>query len=125
MIASPHSRSPTLLIVDDHPGFRSFARFMLAAEGFEVAGEAADGKSALDLARAQHPDVVLLDVQLPGIDGFEVARKLARCSHPPRVVLTSSRERSDYGSRVEQAPVEAFLTKRKLSGEALLNALAA
>jgi DNA-binding NarL/FixJ family response regulator len=113
---------PTLLIVDDHQGFRSLARTLLAADGFEVTGEAADGESALEAARAQHPDVVLLDVQLPGIDGFEVADRLARDPHPPAVVMTSTREAADYGSRLTNARVQGFLPKQELSGEAL-NAL--
>ena len=109
----------TLLIVDDHANFRSFARAMLSAEGFEVKGEAADGESALSEAIRLRPEVVLLDVQLPGIDGFEVANRLAQTDEPPKVVLTSSREASDYGSRLTNAPVVGFIPKRDLSGEAL------
>jgi CheY-like chemotaxis protein len=115
----------TLLIVDDHSEFRSFARVMLAAEGFDVTAEAPDGESALEAVREQHPDAVLLDIQLPGIDGFEVAERLAQCPNAPRVVLTSSRERSDYGSRLDRARIQGFLPKRELSGKALLHALAA
>jgi DNA-binding NarL/FixJ family response regulator len=114
-----------LLIVDDHPGFRRFAGILLASEGFDVTGAAPDGESALDAVRAQHPDVVLLDVQLPGIDGFEVAGRLAACEDPPSVVLTSSRSASDYGMRLAQAPVKGFIPKQDLSGEAILAALAA
>jgi DNA-binding NarL/FixJ family response regulator len=115
----------TLLIVDDHESFRSFAHSMLAAEGFDVAGEAADGETALDAVERLHPDAVLLDVQLPGIDGFEVARRLAGTTRPPKVVLTSSREVSDYGSRVRDAPVRGFIPKGDLSGAALAQLLAA
>ena len=67
----------SVLIVDDHAPFRTFARSLLEAEGFEVAGEAADGEAALAAAEELHPDVVLLDINLPTIDGFEVARRLA------------------------------------------------
>src|ERR1700745_728249 len=94
----------SLLIVDDHPGFRSFASMMLASEGFDVVGDAPDGESALESVERLHPDVVLLDVQLPGIDGFEVARRLAQTPAGPRVVLTSSRAAADYGSRLTGAP---------------------
>ncbi len=66
-----------VLIVDDHDGFRATARRTLETGGFEVVGEAADGEAALEAARELRPDVVLLDVQLPGIDGFEVSRKLS------------------------------------------------
>jgi DNA-binding NarL/FixJ family response regulator len=111
--------SPTLLIVDDHESFRSFARSMLASEGFEVTGEAPDGESALIEAARLHPDVVLLDVQLPGIDGFEVARRLAEKPIAPVVVLTSSREASDYGSKLTESPAKGFIPKHELSAEGL------
>ena len=117
----------TLLIVDDHDEFRRFARALLEAGGFEVTGEAPDGESALDAVRQQQPDVVLLDVQLPGIDGFEVARRLASGSSGPDVVLTSSRDASDYGRRLTDAPVRGFVPKGQLSGaevEALLTSAA-
>jgi CheY-like chemotaxis protein len=110
----------TLLIVDDHASFRSFAKAMLEAEGFEVTGEAADGESALEEVARLHPDVVLLDVQLgEGIDGFEVAQRLATEPEAPMVVLTSSREASDYGSRLKDSPANGFIPKRDLSGDAL------
>ena len=109
----------SLLIVDDLPEFRSFARELLSADGFEVAGEAEDGESAIAAAEELHPDVVLLDVQLPGIDGFEVARRLAALANPPRVVLTSSRQARDYGSKVAASSALGFIPKQDLSGEAL------
>jgi two-component system, NarL family, nitrate/nitrite response regulator NarL len=110
----------TLLIVDDHQEFRTFARMMLGRDGFEVAGEARDGDSAIREVERLHPDVVLLDVQLgDGIDGFEVARRLANGSDAPRVVLTSSREASDYGTRIQESKASGFIPKRELSGEAL------
>jgi CheY-like chemotaxis protein len=108
-----------LLIVDDHDGFRSFARTLFAGDGFEVTGEAADGESALEAVSEQHPDVVLLDVQLPGIDGFEVAERLAASDDPPVVVMTSTREASDYGERLEHAPVVGFVPKQELSSAAM------
>ena len=115
----------TLVIVDDHDNFRAFARTMLSAEGFDVTGEAADGESAIDTVERLHPDAVLLDVQLPGIDGFEVARRLGETANPPRIILTSSREASDYGSRLASAPVSGFLPKQDLSGPALAQLLEA
>jgi two-component system, NarL family, nitrate/nitrite response regulator NarL len=109
----------TLLIVDDHPSFRTFARALLGAEGFEVTGEADNGEAALLEVARLRPDVVLLDVQLPGIDGIEVAAELARDPDGPQVVLTSSRDASDYGSRLIRAQVSGFIPKRELSGAAL------
>jgi two-component system nitrate/nitrite response regulator NarL len=109
----------TLLIVDDHEGFRAFARAALSEEGFDVTGDVADGETAIAAAAELHPDVVLLDVQLPGIDGFEVARRLALQERPPRVIMTSTRSASDYGSRLADAPVAGFIPKQELSGAAL------
>ena len=93
-----------VLIVDDHAPFRALARMLLVADGFDVVGEAGDGAGALVAARDLHPDVVLLDVQLPGDDGFAVAETLAADPAAPAVVLVSSRSRSDYGRRVAGRP---------------------
>jgi DNA-binding NarL/FixJ family response regulator len=109
----------SLLIVDDHPSFRSLAGAILSADGFDVRGDVPDGESALDAVAALDPDVVLLDVQLPGIDGFEVAARLAAVPDPPAIVLTSSRDASDYGSRLAAAPVRGFISKHELSGDGL------
>ena len=113
-----------LLIVDDHEEFRAFARTLLEADGFDVAGEAADGESALEAVALLHPDAVLLDVQLPGIDGIEVARRLAATAGAPQVVLTSTRDASDYGQRLADAHARGFLPKQELSAEALEAVLA-
>jgi DNA-binding NarL/FixJ family response regulator len=110
---------PTLLIVDDHPGFRSLARKLLEAGGFQVVGEAADGLGAVAIARELRPDVVLLDIQLPDIDGFEVTARLADGGTGPVVVLTSTRDRVDYGERVERCGAHGFIPKSELSGAAL------
>ena len=77
---------PTVLIVDDHPAFRSLARALLESEGFAVVGEAEDGEAAIAAVAALRPAVVLLDVQLPGLDGFEVAERLAAQADAPAVV---------------------------------------
>ena len=109
----------TVLIVDDHEGFRQVARALLEADGVEVVGEAADGESAITEAERLRPQLVLLDVQLPGIDGFEVATRLDAASVPPAVVLTSSYAADSCRRRLMQSPARAFIPKGELSGEAL------
>ena len=109
----------TLLIVDDHRSFREAARRLLEVAGFDVIGEAADGESALEAVRALHPDVVLLDVQLPGMDGFEVAARLTANGDAPAIVMTSSREGEDFGPLVEQSGARGFVHKADLSGAAI------
>lgn len=109
----------TVLIVDDHADFRRSAGAMLAVDGFAVVGEAADGPAALAMLAAAHPDIVLLDIQLPGIDGFEVADLLAAQPYPPIVVLVSSRDANSYGPRLRKSPVQGFIGKSDLSGAAL------
>ncbi|MBA2476458.1 MAG: response regulator transcription factor [Actinobacteria bacterium] len=109
----------TVLIVDDHPSFRASAKALLQAEGFEVVGEAPDGGSALTAADALSPDLVLLDVQLPDLDGFEVATRLTLDGGGPVVLLTSSRDGSDYGPLVEESGAAGFIPKGELSGAAI------
>jgi CheY-like chemotaxis protein len=111
--------SPTVLIVDDHEDFRESARALLELQGFDVVAAVEDGEAALDAVERLRPDLVLLDVQLPGIDGFEVAERLAAIEDPPRVVLVSSRRRAAYEPRLPGAPVAGFLGKHELSGAAL------
>ena len=110
---------PTVLIVDDHDSFRRSASALLETEGFDVVGCAADGETAFVEAERLRPDVVLLDVQLPGLNGFEVAERLAATPEPPCVVLISSRDASEYGPRLGAVPVRGFIPKRDLSGRAL------
>ena len=109
----------TVLIVDDHPSFRASARYMLEADGYEVVGEAGDGTSAIDAVRVLHPDVVLLDIRLPDVDGFWVAERLAAQGAAPAIVLTSSRDRSDFGSELDAGPAHGFIPKSELSSEAI------
>ncbi len=110
---------PSVLIVDDHAGFRSTARDLLSASGFEVVAEAADGLSAISEAGRVRPSVVLLDVQLPDIDGFAVARRLLEVPEPPVVVLISTRDARDYGHKLADSGAAGFITKGHLSGATL------
>lgn len=114
---------PTVLIVDDHSVFRSFARMVLEAEGFVVIGEAADGERAVEAVREFDPDVVLLDVALPDIDGFAVCDQVTA---PPRirptVILTSSRDATSYAGRLKRSRAKGFIAKDALSG-AMLRAM--
>jgi DNA-binding NarL/FixJ family response regulator len=113
-----------VLIVDDHPSFRASARKLLESEGYEVVGEAADGAEALAAAERLHPDVVLLDIQLPDLDGCEVAARLGKHEDPPRVILTSSRDAGDYGACIDECGARGFVPKAELSGAVLTTLLA-
>src|SRR5215211_6637388 len=102
---------PSVLIVDDHEDFRHSARTLLQAEGFAVVGEAGDGAEAIAKARAVRPDVVLVDIQLPDLDGFAVAEQIAAWPSPPVVVLISSRDAAVYRSRLASTPARGFIAK--------------
>jgi DNA-binding NarL/FixJ family response regulator len=108
----------TVLIVDDHPTFRKFARRLLEHAGYEVVGEAEDGAAAIEAARALRPMAVLLDVLLPDISGFAVAGELARILAEGSVVLTSSRSARDLGAALVEAPARGFIAKSDFSGTA-------
>jgi DNA-binding response OmpR family regulator len=109
-----------LLIVDDDADFRAAATALLEADGFRVVGEAADGEVGLEAAERLRPHVVLLDIQLPGMDGFAVADRLGLHDEPPIVVLTSSRPGEAFRSRLQTAAsVHGFIAKADLSGECL------
>jgi DNA-binding NarL/FixJ family response regulator len=114
----------SVLIVDDHPSFRASARRLLEAEGFDVVGEAGDGHAAIAAVQRLQPDLVLLDVQLPDINGFEVAARLGELGLPSAVVLTSSRNPAEYGPLAAETVVRGFVPKAELSG-AVLTALLA
>ena len=108
---------PTIVIVDDHPSFRRCARALLEADGFSVVGEAEDGEGALSVIGTLRPDVVLLDVQLPDMDGFKVLERLGEDAPP--VVLVSSRDASDYNGLIATSGARGFISKAELSGSAV------
>jgi DNA-binding NarL/FixJ family response regulator len=110
---------PTVLIVDDHAAFRTSARALLQAEGFEVIGEATGGAEAVEAVAVLRPEIVLLDIQLPDLDGLAVAEQLAAAPDPPAVVLISSRDAATYGPRLRDTPALGFIPKSGLSGQAV------
>ena len=108
--------APTVLIVDDHDAFRTRARKMLEADGFDVVGEAADGASGVDAARRLAPDVVLLDLQLPDTTGFAVAEQLAGAAS---IVITSTHDDDDFVVMAHRSGACGFVCKSDLSGAAI------
>ena len=123
MIAKPKPRAGTLVVVDDHAGFRQVVRAMLTEAGWQVIGEASTGGAVLDMVMRLAPDLVLLDVVLPDMDGFAVAERLAAAGCTSAVVLISGHDRSDFAGRVRAAPVRGFLAKEMISGRALAQLL--
>lgn len=108
-----------VLIVDDHAEFRALARAMLERGGFKVVGEAVDGAQTLKAVAQVRPEVVLLDVQLPDVNGFDVAQALCEGEHGPVVVMISTRDAADFGGRLERSGARGFIPKSRLSGPAL------
>jgi DNA-binding NarL/FixJ family response regulator len=111
--------SETIVIVDDHPSFRAVAQMVLESDGFCVVGTAGDGTSAVQLVLEVTPDVVLIDIGLPDIDGFEVAARLQDAGSRSAIVLTSSRDEADFGACVTESGARGLIPKADLSGEAL------
>ena len=107
--------------MDDHAAFRASARRLLEISGFDVVGEAADGVTGLALARDLEPELVLLDVALPEMNGFDVAEQLA--GTPSKVILISSRDRRDFGRRVRKSGAAGFVSKDELTGEVVQSLL--
>lgn len=112
-----------VLVVDDHPSFRRFAARLLVEAGFAVVGEASDAEGALREAERLRPDAVLLDVVLPDRSGLAVARELRLAGEAPRVVLISSRVRSDFGDSFGWPLGCSFLPKHELTVARLRDAL--
>lgn len=109
----------SVLIVDDHSGFRTHARRMLECEGYRVVGEAGDVGSAVEAARALEPELAIVDVCLPDGNGFELAARLLALEVAPAVVLTSSHDGSDLGECVGESGAHGFVPKAELSRKAI------
>ena len=109
--------SITTLVVDDHAGFRTSAGVLLQMDGFEVVGEAADGAAAISAAESLRPEFVLLDVQLPDSEGFDVFREILAKGFCKQIVLVSSRDESDHGDSVARSGALGFVPKAGLSGD--------
>jgi DNA-binding NarL/FixJ family response regulator len=115
--------SLNVLIVDDHRGFRGLARSLLEVDGYQVVGEVSDGAAAMAAVAMLKPDLVLLDIELPDQDGFSVTRQLIEHAPGCKVVLTSSRDASDYGRCLEQCGARGFIPKDQLCTAALTELL--
>jgi DNA-binding NarL/FixJ family response regulator len=109
----------TVLVVDDHESFRRVAKLLLEFEGYEVVGEAEDGLSGIEAAGRLAPDMVLLDVQLPDIDGFDVAARLTASPDGPAVILTSSQDQNDFGMLIRRSGARGFIPKAEITGARL------
>jgi DNA-binding NarL/FixJ family response regulator len=115
----------TILIVDDHPSFREAARLALETDGFIVIGAVADGESAVSETLRRQPDIVLLEIGLPDMTGFEAASRLRDASSSATVVFASSRERSYFGHLIDDCGANGFVQKERLSGETIRTEIAA
>lgn len=108
-----------ILVIDDNTAFRGAVSRLLESGGFGVVAGAATGAGGVQLARNHEPDVVIVDVQLPDTDGFDVAEQLAGLDPAPQVILTSSLDSSDLGALVTESPARGFIPKAELSARAI------
>jgi CheY-like chemotaxis protein len=108
-----------VLIVDDNNAFRAAARQLLERAGFIVVAEAQNGNGAIPEAKTHRPDLAIVDLQLPDVDGFEVAERLVGLDSAPQVILTSSLDGSDFGALIASSPALGFITKSDLSARAI------
>lgn len=113
-----------VLIIDDNSSFRAAARRLLERAGFVVVGEAPDARSGVAAAERLVPDVAIVDVGLPDLDGFAAAERLGELERPPRVILTSSHDGSDFGALVAGSSACGFIPKAELSAGAIEELLA-
>jgi DNA-binding NarL/FixJ family response regulator len=114
-----------VLIVDDQLPFREASRMVVEmTDGFEVAGEAVNGEEAVDMAASLRPDLVLMDVQMPGIDGLEATRRIMSLDDPPHVLVMSTHESGSYEEPALAAGAIGFLPKSMFSMDALEEAWA-
>jgi DNA-binding NarL/FixJ family response regulator len=109
----------TVLIVDDHEGFRRSMRRMLERAGYDVVGEAVDGRSAIAAALRLTPDIALVDIRLPDIDGFAVAKALRAAGSARSILLISTRQRVDHGERLASSDADGFIEKSDLSARSI------
>jgi len=112
-----------VVLVDDQESFRSAARLILGiAAGFELVGEAETAEEGLDLIGALDPDLVLMDINLPGMDGLEATRRLVGDSSRAKVIVLSTYEASEYEARSLEAGAVAFISKSDFEPDALRRA---
>ena len=108
-----------MLIVDDNSAFRAAARQLLERAGFVVVAEAGDGVEGLRAAKEYTPDLAVVDVQLPDLDGFELAERLRVFASAPEVILTSNLDWTDFGALVDSSSALGFIPKAELSAPAI------
>jgi CheY-like chemotaxis protein len=113
-----------ILVVDDHDGFRARTRRLLERDRYRVV-EAANGAQAIAQAIAERPDLVLLDVHLPDMNGFEVAAALRLAGGAARILLISTHPANDYAEQIAGSEADGFLDKADLSASAIAAMLAA
>lgn len=110
-----------VLIVDDQASFRSAARMVVElCDDFEVVGEAESAEAALKLVATLRPDLVLMDVNLPGMDGLEATRRITAAGGAVRVLVLSTYSRSEYEATALAAGAAAFIPKDRFGPDALL-----
>jgi DNA-binding NarL/FixJ family response regulator len=111
-----------VLIVDDQSAFRAAAREVVGATvGFEVVGEAASGEESISAVRRLHPDLVLMDVRLPGVDGLEASRLIRSEQADITVFLLSTYDEEEFASRIARSRAAAFIPKAAFSSDSLLS----
>jgi DNA-binding NarL/FixJ family response regulator len=110
--------APTCLIVDDSARFVALAGSLLERDGIEVVGTAGSSSEALSAAADLRPDILLVDIDLGGESGFELARQLTAAGHS-RVILISANAEADFIDLIESSPALGFIPKTDLSATAV------